>query len=193
MSYKNKKHKKSSPNKLFAILAVLILLAGLLFVLEKTGVINLYEKPKSTQANPTPDEINLNPPTEEELQTVENNKLRIADEEIKNDQVKDSISEDQKRIVKPIIGYLEIKDGAVRANGFISSVIEEGGTCTLTLVKDSLIQQTTSTSLADAQSTVCGLMEISTDKLSSGKWFATISYQSDKYEGVSDEQFITVQ
>jgi hypothetical protein len=192
VSYKNKKDKKSYPTKLLAILAALILLAGLLLVLEKTGVTNFYEKTSTAEPEAQQDVIKYEPATDEEKQAAEDNKDRLVQEQQSQTQPQQP-SNNQKIPVTPVFGYVEVRDGQINANGFITTMIEEGGTCTFTLKKDGVTKQTTSTSLPDAQSTVCGLMQISRDEVSSGNWTATLSYNSDKYEGVSEERLVTVE
>jgi hypothetical protein len=164
------------------VLVIVILSAGALVLLSKRENTNSTEAPNG--------EIQFRPPTEEELQAAEDNKKRLSEEIDKQAQNPTQPSDGNKASVKPVIGYVEVSGDQVNANGFISTMIEEGGTCTLTLTKGSETAQTTNTALADAQSTVCGLMQISTSQLSSGEWTATISYSSDNYEGSSDPQTI---
>jgi hypothetical protein len=193
VSYKNKKSKKLYPKKALVILAVLILTGFLVLVLEKTGVINLYERNTNNLPEAQQDAINYGPATEEEKNAAEDNKQRLTIEQQQNQTQPQQPTGDQKISVTPVFGYIEISESQINSNGFITTMIEEGGTCTLTLKKDGVTKQTSNTSLADAQSTVCGLMQISTDGLSIGNWTATISYSSDKYEGVSEERLVKVE
>jgi hypothetical protein len=139
----------------------------------KSGFINLYNSSSISQENNGQDEINLNPPTEDELQAVEDNKIKISDEIDKEQNTSSEPTEGNKTTVKPIIGYIEVGDEQIRANGFISTMIEEGGTCTLTLRKGTQTAQTSTTSLADAQSTICGLIQINKTEVNNGEWTAT--------------------
>lgn len=143
--------------------------------------------------NDTNEQINYDPPTEEELAATEDNKNRIAEEQNAAETTTPQASQTEKTKVTPIIGYVESDTTSVRANGFISAVIEEGGTCTLTLRRQNSVIEANSKSLPDAQSTVCGLMEISSNQLSTGNWTATISYNSSKYQGISEERVVEVQ
>jgi hypothetical protein len=191
--YKSTNKSRFRHKTLIGCIGIIILLLLSLLVLEKTGVINLYEKAPDVTSQTPQDEINYRPSSEEEIQVAEDNKQKLAEEQMQQNQTPpQEPSSTQKVSVTPVFGYIEIREEQVRANGFISSVIEEGGTCTLKLKKGEQSAQTTSTSLADAQSTVCGLMTISTGQLSTGEWSAVLSYSSDKYEGVSEERLITV-
>jgi hypothetical protein len=66
--------------------------------------------------------------------------------------------------------------GTVQANGYVAGTIEEGGTCTLTLTKGGQQVTATSTSLADATTTSCGLVETAPG-LGAGTWEAVLSYK----------------
>jgi hypothetical protein len=81
--------------------------------------------------------------------------------------------------------------GAVQANGFAAGVIENGGTCTLTLTRDGKEVTATSTAEADASTTSCGLLE-TTDGLASGTWDAVLTYSSDDAHGKSGAMEVTV-
>jgi cytoskeletal protein RodZ len=191
MSYsKNKKYSKKNKKIYLLVLAVVTLGLILFIALEKSNTINLFSTPNTPEQISAEPEINLSPATEEDVQAAEDNKKRLSEELDKQAQNPTRPTEGSKTSVKPVIGYIEVSGGQVNANGFISTMIEEGGTCTLSLTKGSEAVRTTNTALADAQSTVCGLMQISTSQLGSGEWTATISYSSDNYEGTSDPQTI---
>jgi hypothetical protein len=185
--YKNTTNKTKSNKKIlifFTILLFLIFTGLIVYSLARN------DNPPETQT----DGINYGPATEEEIQAAEDNKSRLVEEQKQQNQAPPpQQNSNQKTGVTLVFGYIEVRDGQVNSNGFISTIIEEGGTCTLTLKKGSRLAQATSLSLADAQSTVCGLMQINTSELSGGEWSATISYSSDKYEGVSEERLITVE
>jgi hypothetical protein len=190
--FKQKQTRQKKKNILIFI-GLIFFVAVLLLIFEKTGITNFYEKNVDSESQSPIDGINLQPATEEEIQDAEDNKLQIVDLKDKQSQTtEEEQTSTYKTEVKPVIGYIEVLEGQINANGFITTMIEEGGTCTLKLTKDDQSFQTTSTSLADAQSTVCGLMQISANGLSQGNWIATISYSSDKYEGLSEEQIVEV-
>jgi hypothetical protein len=188
--YKNTRNRKETKTKK-KLLTVLIVVVFLLI----TGLIAYsLTKPEDLATTVGDSEIKYSPATEEETQAAEDNKQKIVEEQAQQNQANTpEQTNDQKMSVTPVFGYIEIRDGQVKANGFISTMIEEGGTCTLILKNDGQTAQTSSTALGDAQSTVCGLMQISTNQLNSGDWTATISYSSDRYEGVSEERIINVE
>ncbi len=65
--------------------------------------------------------------------------------------------------------------GTVQANGFVSGTIQDGGTCTLTLRRDSVEVAVSTDGVADATTTSCGLLETS-EELASGTWEAELAY-----------------
>jgi hypothetical protein len=67
--------------------------------------------------------------------------------------------------------------------GFVTGVIEEGGTCTATLTRGSQTEMSSTTASADATTTTCG--DITVGGLDSGSWQAVLSYESGAAHGTS--------
>jgi hypothetical protein len=80
---------------------------------------------------------------------------------------------------------------AVVAAGYVTPVIEDGGTCTLSLTKAGATVTATSTGTADASTTACGNLRVSRSRLSAGTWRAVLRYSSPAASGIS--QNISVQ
>jgi hypothetical protein len=81
--------------------------------------------------------------------------------------------------------------GTVQASGFVAGIIEDGGTCTLTLTSGSDEVTARSTAVADATTTTCGLLQTGPG-LAAGTWHAALSYTSDAAEGTSQPTEVTV-
>jgi hypothetical protein len=81
--------------------------------------------------------------------------------------------------------------GTVQANGFAAGVIEDGGTCTLTLTRGSEAITATSRATADATTTSCGLLETAS-RPAAGQWDAVLTYSSDDAHGESGAMEVTV-
>lgn len=79
----------------------------------------------------------------------------------------------------------------VQANGFAAGIIENGGTCTLTLTQGASLIKATSTAVADATTTSCGLLETAPG-LAPGTWQAVLSYSSAAAHGSSVALEVTV-
>lgn len=73
----------------------------------------------------------------------------------------------------------------VLGGGYVSPVIEDGGTCTLVLTKGSATVQATSEGRADASTTACGGLTVPRDQLTAGTWTAVLRYASGTAKGHS--------
>jgi len=95
--------------------------------------------------------------------------------------------------VQVVLTYamFESASGTVQGNGFAAGVVEEGGTCTLTLTRGDDEVTATTTAVADASTSTCGLLETGTG-LESGTWDAVLSYSSDRARGESEAMEVTV-
>lgn len=102
-------------------------------------------------------------------------------------------SQASKTKVYPIITTHYQSNGNLTVNGFVQGVVENGGTCTLTLTKQGVAVQQTHPGAVNASTTTCGGIVVPLDKLSSGDWQAVLSYSSTKYQGTSSSTSITIQ
>jgi hypothetical protein len=96
----------------------------------------------------------------------------------------------QVQVVLTYAGF-DAPSGTVQANGLVAGVIEDGGTCTLTLTRGSDVVTARSTAGADATTTTCGLLETGTG-LAAGTWQAVLSYTSDSATGTSQTMAVVV-
>lgn len=71
---------------------------------------------------------------------------------------------------------------AARVAGYVD-VIEQGGTCTLTMTMGDRSATQSVAALADATTTSCGTLEIPRGKLGTGAWLAVLSYRSTDRAG----------
>lgn len=80
----------------------------------------------------------------------------------------------------------------VEVRGYVGGVVEEGGTCALTLTKDGVTATGQKPATPDASTTNCGRLTIPGDQLSPGTWQAVLSYRSADHTGSSDPVAIEV-
>jgi hypothetical protein len=80
----------------------------------------------------------------------------------------------------------------VEAAGFVSGVVESGGTCTFSMTDGTRTVQATSTGQADATTTNCGSLMIPGAQVPAGRWTATLSYRSNAAHGTSPAATVTV-
>lgn len=76
-------------------------------------------------------------------------------------------------------------DQAVEVSAFVP-VVEEGGTCTVTLTSGSRSAQASGPAYPDASSTSCGLLSVPAAQLGSGTWTAVVTYRSSLTRAISD-------
>ena len=69
--------------------------------------------------------------------------------------------------------------GDVAAAGYVTGVVEDGGTCTLTLSRSGQEVVVEAPGLADASTTACGGLEVAGTALAPGQWSAVLAYRSD--------------
>jgi hypothetical protein len=81
--------------------------------------------------------------------------------------------------------YWDPAEAAVFAAGFVSPVIEDGGTCTLLASRDGNTVRATTEGVADATTTVCGGLVLPGDELRPGTWSVVLRYESGTASGES--------
>jgi hypothetical protein len=189
MSYqiKNSSRKRNKTLLIVAVITLLILLSGAYYFL----VIRNNKSVDPPKPDSATQELNLNPPTEAELNETEQFKQNLANNsQSSSDSDKSS---DGLKPVTPVIGYLQQSENKnIESNGYISGITEAGGTCTLILEKNGVKVTESRQAMMDAQGMICGHMVISRAKLSEGEWKAHISYASSTSKGSSEERKIEV-
>jgi hypothetical protein len=89
-------------------------------------------------------------------------------------------------VVNPTYSGWDPQAGSVVAGGFVADVVENGGTCTLTLTRDGVVASGSAEATADASTTSCGEVRAGDADLGSGTWDAVLSYASARSTGESD-------
>ena len=74
---------------------------------------------------------------------------------------------------------------AVEVSGFVSGVVEDGGTCRVVLTHGDETVTAERTAIADATTTACGVIEVGNAGMTSGWWQAVLSYESATSSGAS--------
>ena len=82
--------------------------------------------------------------------------------------------------------------GAVEAAGFVDALVEDGGTCTLTLTRGATVLSREGPALSDANTTSCGLLGVPVPGGNGGDWAAVLSYESPTGQGGSEPFKVTV-
>ena len=82
--------------------------------------------------------------------------------------------------------------GVLEVTGFVSGVIEDGGTCRLTAERGGRTATAEKPGLADATTTSCGTLQIRGADLSPGTWDVVLSYESARASGESAAASVAV-
>ncbi|WP_336027890.1 hypothetical protein [Geodermatophilus sp. FMUSA9-8] len=82
--------------------------------------------------------------------------------------------------------YWDPAEAALFASGYVSPVIEDGGTCTIEVSRDGNTVRATTDGLADASTTVCGGLALPGDELRPGTWSVVLRYESGTASGESE-------
>jgi hypothetical protein len=93
-----------------------------------------------------------------------------------------------------VVSYAGWDDASssVEVSAFLGGVLEDGGTCTLTLTKDGASQTASTAGTADVSTTICGLLSVPDAGLTPGTWSAVVTYDSSATTGSSDPVQVTV-
>lgn len=130
--------------------------------------------------------VNLKPATTSDKADSESHK------QASTSQGQSSPSTGTRRVITPVITTWSESSSELLVNGFVSGVVEDGGTCTLTLTKGSAKVSQTKIGAANASNTTCGQITIPLSSLPSGTWQAILSYGSPTSHGSSASESITV-
>lgn len=131
-------------------------------------------QPSQDNSSGSNDDINLEPPTEQEKQEAQTHKQSLTE----NQTNPTSQPESGEKKVTPIITYADRY--TVRA--YVPGVFEDGGKCTATATNGSQTKTASSAAFANVSYTNCKPISWS---LPSGSWSVVVSYSSDSAHGKS--------
>jgi len=163
----------------------IILLVGLFLLIVGIGgawaMTNRHESSSLDQG----DEINYGPPTEEEKQSVDDNKERIVqrDEQLNNP----STPSGSKKSVKPVITSAEKYKDNVEVSSFVPNIFEDDGKCTANFSKGTQQFSKQVTAVKEGRAVYCPLISVSTNQFpENGEWNVSVTYTSLTSSGTSD-------
>ena len=94
-------------------------------------------------------------------------------------------------VVLSFVGWDE-DTASVQVSGYVTPVVEDGGTCTVDLTRGDVTVEAGGPTLADATTTVCGGLTVPGDQLSPGTWEAVLRYESPRTAGASEPLTVEV-
>jgi hypothetical protein len=80
----------------------------------------------------------------------------------------------------------------LEAAGFVADVIQSGGVCTVTAIRNGTVVEVAVDAEADATTTNCGVLTVPGDRLVAGDWQVALSYRSATHQGTSQPLTVTV-
>lgn len=184
---KNKSYKRPRKSFVIALIVALLVLAGLgsAYLLDgDTSSSNPIEPVKNK------DDINLEPPSEKDLEATNKHKENLGNTSKNNSESKPN---NTTNAAKPIITSSGTYNNSVEVGARVPGIFEEKGTCILKLRKSGKTISKSQSATQNVSEMSCGFISISKSKLSHGTWSAQVSYKSDRYDGTSDVVKIKVQ
>lgn len=161
---------------------VLIILLPVVTCIIAGGIL-LYNNKRSSSpeiATPTDSGVNYGPPTETELQEADRRKTDIIEDQ-KNEQTKNTVT--------PTITSASTEGSQIVVRGFVTGVVENGKDCIFVFRKSDQIVNRTSSSVANASTTNCGIT-IDRNVLDGTEWSVLLKYSSGQNQGESKESLI---
>lgn len=176
------KNKKSNKKPLI-IIVFLVLALTIVSVYLITKKSNNSTQPANSTAQT--EDINLNPPTEQDKKEADQRKVELS-------QNTEGSSANGIKTVIPFITSWGQSNGNVEVAARVPGIIEEGGTCTLTLKSGNTSKTGTSVAISNVSEVSCGFIPVPRSSLSTGEWIATVGYSSAKAKGMSESKTIMV-
>lgn len=187
-SNKYSKNNRSSSKKKTAILIIV----AVLLVVGSVFAYNRYHNNDSEQPESINDsDINYGPPSQQEIDSAEDHKKAIDKNQDQSNSSNNS--SDTKKSVKPVIISYGQGDGKFELSGRVPGILENSGTCTLTMTRGSSKATGSNTASPNVSEMSCGFIAIPLSKLGSGSWTAKITYKSSKAQGVSEPWTVEVE
>lgn len=179
--YKIKSKKIKSNTKTLLLVLVILLIGSTYYILANDN--SDYSDILGVNPTPTVDFINLDPPTQQDKQEVEQNKQEI----LKPEKDKVSQPEPTKTNATMIITYAGQYNGVIEAASIVQGIFEDGGVCTYTLTNQTQSIQKVSTGVANVSNTLCPAISIERSEVNSfGLWVMSVTYVSNTITATSN-------
>ncbi len=145
-----------------------------------------YDSSRPTNTPDAGESVNLDPPREEDKQAAADNKERILERE-KLLEKQAQAPAGSKRSVKPLVTYINQTAATIDVAGVVSDVFEDGGECTTTFTKASVVITRKVAGVKEGKSVYCPTASVPIGEFTSkGEWSVSIKYDSLSATGMSD-------
>jgi cytoskeletal protein RodZ len=180
------KNKSFTKKPLLVALAFVVLLGiSITYTYYATDIFSDNSVTSSEDSN-----INLDPPTEQEVKDSQDAKKHILEEDSTDSEEptgeEKTPEQADKKEATVGISYAGVTGENLEIRAFTPSIIEGTGTCTATLTKSGETAVTESSeAFIDASSTICKPIFVPVSKLSKGTWSVDVSFSSPTHKGSS--------
>lgn len=97
-----------------------------------------------------------------------------------------------KAIVEILDSYVDVPNGVIQVIAQVTNFSEDGGTCKLTFTSGTKTVTVSQPAESNAANTQCHPLEINLGGLPAGTGSLTVTYESEKYYGVSESSPVTL-
>lgn len=192
LSKSSKKPKAKRSKKMLVILTVIVLFGvGGYF-----GYKHFFANKSQTKSKA--DDINYNPPTEQEQQAGDNQKQKITERQDRFKEQEGEHSQQNSTSNQPnaqatvVITDASQYDDVIEVRAFVSDHYQDGE-CTTTLTKGNLTVKKTTAAFRDVSTTICTNPLIKRSEFAeAGDWQVIVKYTSSDKNGVSKAQTVTI-
>ncbi len=188
----NKKIKNQNNTKLIALLAI-IFVAILGFGSFKffANHQNQYQATSPTASQEVP-KIDLNPPTEEDLDNVDSAKSDIVQQQAENNNPPATQPDGRKSVV-PIISYAAQYGPQIEIGAYVDGILEQAATCTASISKGDQLLKKSVAAVTNVNSMDCPAIVFERSEFTSaGDWQVVIEYSSANMFGRSQPKKVEV-
>lgn len=148
--------------------------------------------PRPSATGKTDNGINYGPPTKADRAQAEASKSKAPTTNTTSTTNTTTQPTSKKNPVEVTITTWKQDNSDLNINGFVAGVVEDGGTCTVTLTNGSDLVTRSRQAVANATNTSCGITSVPLSALHSGTWNAILTYSSSTSEGTSSSVTIKV-
>lgn len=181
----------TSKSKIITVVALIAALTGgyLLYA-------SLNHLPPFALSSPDPGDytINLEKSDAEKQRTQElqqNPEQKIVNEQSDTPTTPTTDVGTGKQNANVVLSFASIQNGTVSVGGYVTNVVEDGGTCTYTFTKGGEAIEKTAATMQNPTSTSCATTRFPSTELGSGVWKVTLTYGSSASAGVSNTKEVT--
>jgi hypothetical protein len=173
--------KQKNYKKLIFVLGAIVVIAALLFTLEKLHITNfIHNKSGTSEQGQGTESINFNPPTDEEKKAGDNVDIKKNTPTTTSQTPSQPNTNEVSGSASVAITDANVYNGQVEVRAFVSNMIADG-TCTYTFTSGTKTITKTSPAKADASTTNCLTLDFNVSELSdSKKWTVTVKYENQQ-------------